>query len=107
MIERVLKLDIGGRPIAWITREEGALLYCRDQVAWEAGVEEIVLRGGFSRVTGDALGPAYQLDRCNQQRSTRPWTCCTFSAGTDQRSACSPRQATCACTAVRHCRLAC
>ena len=52
MIERVLKLDVGGRPISWITREEGALLYCRDQVAWEAGVEEIILRGGYSRVTG-------------------------------------------------------
>ncbi len=52
MIERILKLDIGGRPIAWITREEGALMYCRDQVAWEAGMEHIVLRGGISRVTG-------------------------------------------------------
>lgn len=52
MIERVLKLDIGGRPLAWISREEGALLYCRDQVAWEAGVQEIILRGGFSRATG-------------------------------------------------------
>jgi len=49
---RILKLDVGGRPVAWITREEGALLYCRDQVAWEAGTEEIVLRGGFSRITG-------------------------------------------------------
>lgn len=49
---RVLKLDIGGRPIAWITREAGALLYCREQVAWEAGTEEIVLRGGYSRRTG-------------------------------------------------------
>ena len=52
MTERVLKLDVGGRPIAWITREHGALLYCRDQVAWEAGAEEIVLRGGYSRLTG-------------------------------------------------------
>jgi len=52
MIERILKLDVGGRPVAWISREEGALLYCRNQVAWEAGAEEIVLRGGHSRVTG-------------------------------------------------------
>ena len=40
MIERILKLDVGGRPVAWISREEGALLYCRNQVAWEAGAEE-------------------------------------------------------------------
>lgn len=52
MTERILKLDIGGRPIAWISREDGALLYCRDQVAWEAGEESIVLRGGYSRTTG-------------------------------------------------------
>jgi len=52
MMERILNLDVGGRPIAWISREDGALLYCRDQVAWEAGVEEIVLRGGYSRITG-------------------------------------------------------
>ena len=52
MIEQVLKLDIAGRPISWITREDGALLYCRDQVAWEAGAQEIVLHGGFSRATG-------------------------------------------------------
>lgn len=52
MIERVLKLDVAGRPISWISREAGALLYCRDQVAWEAGEEQLVLRGGYSRVTG-------------------------------------------------------
>ena len=53
MNKRVLKLDIGGRPVSWITREEGALMYCRDQVAWEAGIEHIVLRGGYSRATGN------------------------------------------------------
>lgn len=52
MTMRILKLDVGGRPIAWISREDGALLYCREQVAWVAGTEEIVLRGGYSRRTG-------------------------------------------------------
>lgn len=52
MTTQILKLDIGGRPVAWITPEDGALLYCREQVAWEAGVEAITLRGGYSRVTG-------------------------------------------------------
>ncbi len=52
MMMRILKLDVAGRPVAWITREDGALLYCRAQVAWEAGTEEIVLRGGYSRRTG-------------------------------------------------------
>lgn len=49
---RILKLDVAGRPIAWMTREDSAVLYCRERVAWEAGVEEITLRGGYSRHTG-------------------------------------------------------
>jgi hypothetical protein len=52
MHERILKLDIGGRPIRWVSCEEGALLYCRNQVAWVAGEHELVLRGGRSRATG-------------------------------------------------------
>ena len=46
MNKRVLKLDIGGRPISWISREEGAVMYCRNQVAWEAGMNHIARRSG-------------------------------------------------------------
>jgi hypothetical protein len=53
MNAKILKLNIAGRPLSWITREEGALLYCRDQVAWEAGIEFVRLRGGVSRATGE------------------------------------------------------
>lgn len=49
---RILKLDVAGRPIAWMTHEDSAVLYCRERVAWEAGAEEIILRGGYSRRTG-------------------------------------------------------
>ena len=52
MIAMILKLDVAGRPITWISREEGALHYCRDQVAWEAGIDFLRLRGGVSRATG-------------------------------------------------------
>lgn len=52
MNTKILKLNIAGRPLSWISREEGALLYCRDQVAWEAGIEFVRLRGGVSRATG-------------------------------------------------------
>lgn len=48
----ILKLDVAGIPIGWVSQEEGALLYCRDQVAWEAGSEVVRLRGGTNRVTG-------------------------------------------------------
>lgn len=52
MNTRILKLNIAGRPVSWITREEGALLYCRDRIAWEAGLDVVRLRGGVSRTTG-------------------------------------------------------
>ena len=52
MNAKILKLDVAGRPITWISREEGALHYCRDQVAWEAGIDFVRLHGGYSRATG-------------------------------------------------------
>lgn len=48
----ILKLDVTGQPIQWISREAGALLYCRNQVSWEAGEHLVTLRGGISRATG-------------------------------------------------------
>jgi hypothetical protein len=52
MNTKILKLNAAGRPVSWITREEGALLYCRDKVAWEAGLDFVRLNGGTSRITG-------------------------------------------------------
>ena len=49
----ILKLDISGRPLRWVSKEAGALLYCRDQVVWEAGKSAVRLHGGMSRVTGE------------------------------------------------------
>ena len=48
----ILKLDLASRPIRWVSRYEGALLYCRDQVAWEAGKEIVRLYGGTNRLSG-------------------------------------------------------
>ena len=52
MNTKILKLNIAGRPVSWITREEGALMYCRDKVAWEAGLDFVRLCGGVARATG-------------------------------------------------------
>jgi len=48
----VLKLDIAGQPVGWLTREVSAQLYCREQVLWEAGEETFLLYGGRNRITG-------------------------------------------------------
>lgn len=48
----VLQLDISGRPQAWISTKEAAVLYAGDHVAWTLGEPCHVLRGGLQRRTG-------------------------------------------------------
>lgn len=49
----ILRLDVAGAPIDWVTREQAALLYSRDQVRWEAGETRVSMFGGWSRLTGE------------------------------------------------------
>lgn len=48
----VLQLDVSGRPQAWISAKEAAVLYASDGVAWTLGEAFYVLRGGVQRRTG-------------------------------------------------------
>jgi len=48
----VLQLDVSGRPQAWISAKEAAVLYASDGVAWTLGDTFYVLRGGTQRRTG-------------------------------------------------------
>jgi hypothetical protein len=48
----VLQLDVSGRPQAWISPREAAVLYASDAVAWTLGKAFKVLRGGIQRTTG-------------------------------------------------------
>ena len=48
----VLQLDVSGRPQAWITPREAAVLIASDHVAWSLGRACQVLRGGIQRSTG-------------------------------------------------------
>ena len=48
----VLQLDMSGRPQAWISTKEAAVLYASDGVAWTLGSAFHVLRGGMQRRTG-------------------------------------------------------
>lgn len=47
----VLALDVSGRPTGWLEWSNAATLYCRGQVAWEAGETRIEVRGGRNRAT--------------------------------------------------------
>ena len=51
--ERILRLNVNGLPVAWLTREEAASYYAKDLVAWVAGESVFHIRGGFSRLTGE------------------------------------------------------
>jgi 5-methylcytosine-specific restriction endonuclease McrA len=48
----VLQLDVSGRPQAWISPREAAVIYASDGVAWTLGDPFHVLRGGIQRTTG-------------------------------------------------------
>jgi 5-methylcytosine-specific restriction endonuclease McrA len=48
----VLQLDVSGRPQAWMTVKEAAILYACDCVAWTLGDPRQVMRGGIQRTTG-------------------------------------------------------
>ena len=48
----VLQLDVSGRPQAWISAKDAAVLYASDGVAWTLGTSCQALRGGIQRSTG-------------------------------------------------------
>ncbi|MDP9046436.1 MAG: HNH endonuclease [Pseudomonadota bacterium] len=48
----VLQLDVSGRPQAWISAKEAAVIYASEGIAWTLGDAFFVLRGGMQRRTG-------------------------------------------------------
>ena len=48
----VLQLDVSGRPQAWLSAKEAAVVYASDGVAWTLGEPFMVMRGGIQRVSG-------------------------------------------------------
>jgi hypothetical protein len=48
----ILQLDMSGRPQAWISSREAAMIYASDGIAWTLGDPFHVLRGGMQRRTG-------------------------------------------------------
>ena len=51
-IPRVLRLNIAGQPIGWISWQTAVCLYTRDIVRWTLGESVLRIRGGFSRIDG-------------------------------------------------------
>ncbi len=51
-IPRVLRLNIAGQPIGWITWQSAVCLYTRELVRWTMGESVLRIRGGYSRIDG-------------------------------------------------------
>jgi DNA-directed RNA polymerase subunit RPC12/RpoP len=48
-MNKILRLDVTGRPQAWLSREEAAVLYCKSLVRWEYGSTTTIVFGGIGR----------------------------------------------------------
>ena len=49
---KVLKLDVSGQPLQWLSWQEAVVLYCQNKIAWDTGGEKVVIRGGINRRSG-------------------------------------------------------
>ncbi len=49
-IPRILRLDLSGQPVDWVTWQEAVCLYARDIVVWSIGDPLLRIRGGHSRL---------------------------------------------------------
>lgn len=51
-LPKVLRLDIAGNPVEWITYEDYAYYYAKDLIGWSMGDLDVDVYGGKSRMTG-------------------------------------------------------
>lgn len=51
-VPRILRLNIAGHPIEWVSWQEAVCLYARELVIWTTGEPVLRLRGGYSRLNG-------------------------------------------------------
>jgi len=49
---RVLRLNVSGQPVEWVSWQEAVCLYARELVVWTHGDAILRLRGGHSRFDG-------------------------------------------------------
>jgi len=49
----ILRLNIAGHPVEWLTWQEATTLYARELITWTLGDTLFKVRGGTSRLTGE------------------------------------------------------
>ncbi|MEM7000645.1 MAG: HNH endonuclease [Pseudomonadota bacterium] len=51
-IPKILRLDLAGQPLEWVSWQDAVCLYARDIVVWTVGDPLLRIRGGHSRFDG-------------------------------------------------------
>tara|TARA_A100001037_G_scaffold304655_1_gene342159 strand:- start:15806 stop:16396 length:591 start_codon:yes stop_codon:yes gene_type:complete len=51
-IPRILRLNVAGQPVDWVSWQDAVCLYARDIVIWALGDPVLRIRGGHSRMDG-------------------------------------------------------
>ena len=51
-VPRILRLNIAGQPVDWVSWQHAVSLYARDLVTWTVGTPVLRVRGGVSRCSG-------------------------------------------------------
>jgi len=49
-LPRILRVNVAGQPVEWLSWQEAACLYSRDLVVWTYGDHVLRIRGGYSRI---------------------------------------------------------
>ena len=73
MQTRILRLNLAGQPIDWLSWEEAVCLYARDLVVWTLGDTVRQVRGGTCRLTGQrSVVELPSIVACGGERLARP-----------------------------------
>ena len=51
-VPRILRLNVAGQPVDWVSWQDAVCLYAREIVVWTLGDPVLRIRGGHSRVDG-------------------------------------------------------
>ena len=49
-VPRILRLNVAGQPVDWVSWQEAVCLYAREIVVWTLGDSVLRIRGGHSRI---------------------------------------------------------
>ena len=73
MAERILRLDLAGKPVEWLDWQSAVCLYARDMVTWTLGDVIYRIRGGTSRLTGlQSEMQLHSIIACDGRLNPRP-----------------------------------